>query len=185
MDEGVKLELMKSVTQEMEDLFKAFSKEKEAAAALKEPWFFKIWDLDQKCFVLTNKTLVAVPKGSNSSEELLTVVPNTGTPQADKNIFPIFMGLQDGKHVLSCAESGGRPQLQIADEDIMNLYQKNEPLKTFTFLNHTGGSNQETCSFESAAFPGWFISTSSEANKPISLEREGGAAITTFYFKKS
>ncbi|KAH0623199.1 hypothetical protein JD844_031256 [Phrynosoma platyrhinos] len=174
MEEAVKMRLKKSVAQEMEDMFHSFSKEKEAAAALKAPWLFRIWDLNQKSFVLRNKTLVAVPRGSNAS----------GIGKAKENIFPILMGLQDGKHVLSCTESGRQPQLQIVEEDIMHLYQKNQPLKAFTFFNHTGGSNQETCSFESAAFPGWFISTSTEANKPIGLGHEGGAAITIFYFEK-
>ncbi|XP_008114233.1 interleukin-36 receptor antagonist protein [Anolis carolinensis] len=186
MEMAVEMKPKKSVAEEMADLFHHFSDPKDSGSKEKliAPSRFRIWDLSQKYFFLENKTLVAVPKGSNSPEELLGVVPNRGIKDTNANIFPIIMGPQDGKRVLSCAGSGGQPQIKIEEEDIMNLYGKNEPLKNFTFLNHTG-DGQQTCSFESAAFPGWFLSTSTEPNKPISLSQKGGAEITTFYFEKS
>nr|XP_060642923.1 interleukin-1 receptor antagonist protein-like [Anolis sagrei ordinatus] len=185
MEMAVEMKPKKSVAEEMADLFNDFTNPKDSGAkeALKAPSLFRIWDISQKYFFLENNTLVAVPKGSNSTEEILGVVPNRGITDTNMNIFPIIMGLQDGKHVLSCAESGGQPQIKIVEQDLMILYGKNEPLKNFTFLNHTEGG-QQTCSFESAACPGWFIGTSTEPNKPVGLSHKGGAEITTFYFEK-
>nr|XP_060643592.1 interleukin-36 receptor antagonist protein-like [Anolis sagrei ordinatus] len=185
MEKIVEMKPKKSVAEEMADLFHKFPNPKDMVftAELAEPWHYRIWDVGQKYLYMSNNTLVAAPKGSNSAEELLAVVPNRGFEKNNDNIFPIFMGLQDGYHVLSCVESGAQPQISIMEEGIMKLYKDAQPFKNFTFLNHTEGG-QETCSFESAAFPGWFLSTSTEPNKPIGLSRKGGAEIATFYFMK-
>ncbi|XP_063167438.1 uncharacterized protein LOC134502848 [Candoia aspera] len=67
-----------------------------------------------------------------------------------------------------------------SERDIMELYRQNERFLDFSFYSKMDGSS-ETCSFESAQFPGWFISTSSEPNKPIGLSQKGGTDITVFY----
>ncbi|XP_062995564.1 interleukin-36 alpha-like [Elgaria multicarinata webbii] len=149
---------------------------------LEKPWLFSIWDINQKFFSWENNTLIAGPKNSNSAEELIAVVPNRAIPEKE-NTYPIILGHKDGKHVLSCVEAGGHPQLQIVEKRIMDLYNKNEELKSFTFFSKTGPSN-DPCNVESVAFPGWFISTSTEPNKPIALSHPGQTEITDFYFDK-
>ncbi|KAH0623198.1 hypothetical protein JD844_031255 [Phrynosoma platyrhinos] len=114
-------------------------------------------------------------------ELFMEVFPNAAI---DPKMQPIFMGPQGRKHSLSCVKSGeGQPQLQLVETDITKLYEKREKLFTFTFYSKTDGS-PETCSFESAEFPGWFISTSLEPNKPVRLSRQGGAENTLFYFER-
>nr|XP_003224252.1 PREDICTED: interleukin-36 receptor antagonist protein isoform X2 [Anolis carolinensis]XP_016851105.1 PREDICTED: interleukin-36 receptor antagonist protein isoform X2 [Anolis carolinensis] len=185
MEMTVEMKPKKSIAEEMADLFHEFPNPKDTVttAELAKPWNYQIWDLSQKYLSLSNNTLVAAPKGSNSPEEVLAVVPNRGFENSSSTIFPIFMGLQDGNRVLSCIETGAQPQISIMEEGIMKLYKNVQPFKNFTFLNHPEDS-QQTCSFESAAFPGWFLSTSTEPNKPIGLSRKGGAEIATFYFIK-
>ncbi|XP_061448609.1 interleukin-1 receptor antagonist protein-like isoform X2 [Rhineura floridana] len=154
-----------TVDQKMKDLFHHFSTAKPHLdvhnEVLDKPWFYKIWDVDQKFLFLHNNMVLAAPRDSNSP------------------------GTHNGARTLSCVESGGgQPQLNLEDRGIMDLYREKQELKSFTFFCKSG-SSKETGSFQSAAFPGWFISTSSEPNKPISLSHQGGAEITEFYFEKT
>ncbi|XP_015272545.1 PREDICTED: interleukin-36 receptor antagonist protein-like [Gekko japonicus] len=170
----------KTVDQEMADLFHNFGKTGEMGiTALEEPWLYKIWDTNQKFLFLQNGLLQAAPLNSNSEDQVIAVVPNQILDQSKR---PIFMGTKDGKHVLN-VQSGDRPQLQLAGKDIMGLYKNKEEAKEFTFYNQTKGS-EVTCSFESAASPGWFLSTASEPNKPLGLSQGGGSDITLFYIER-
>uniref|UniRef100_A0A670K146 Interleukin-1 n=2 Tax=Podarcis muralis TaxID=64176 RepID=A0A670K146_PODMU len=111
------------------------------------------------------------------------MTPNRGITPKDGNTFAIFMGTQDGAQTLSCGEPGGQPQLTLESKGIMDLYNDDKEHKNFTFFCKSGSST-ETGSFESAAFPGWFLSTLTEPNQPIRLSHQGGAEITQFYFDK-
>lgn len=62
----------------------------------------------------------------------------------------------------------------------MDLYKERSAQKPFLFLHGHEGS---TSTFESVAYPGWFIGTSSEAGQPVILTRERGTTYNTnFYF---
>ncbi|XP_061448704.1 interleukin-36 receptor antagonist protein-like isoform X2 [Rhineura floridana] len=186
-----------TMDQKMQDLFNHFPKPKPKPDHSKPstdpvlfmhriptPWLYRIWDINQKFLFLMNNMLVAAPRNPSNSEHLLSVTPNRGIEQKDEKIYPIFMGNEDGTHTLSCVESGGgQPQLKLVEKRIMDLYEKTQELKSFTFFCK-GGSSKETGSFESAAFPGWFMSASPEPNKPIGLSRQGGTEITQFYVEK-
>ncbi|XP_053223786.1 interleukin-36 receptor antagonist protein-like [Podarcis raffonei] len=148
--------------------------------SLDRPWLYRIWDINQKFLFLKNNMLVAAPKDGNSPDYLVAMTPNR---VMDENKFPIFLGTQDGAQTLSCGESGGQPQLTLEGKAIMDLYNDGKEHKNFTFFCKSGSST-ETGSFESAAFPGWFLSTLTEPNQPIRLSHQGGAEITQFYFEK-
>ncbi|XP_058050056.1 interleukin-36 receptor antagonist protein-like [Ahaetulla prasina] len=148
---------------------------------LKEPHLFRIWDISQKFFFMINSMLIANPLDFNSPV-WMAVLPNNAL---DPRQQPIFMGLNDGLHALSCTlSSEGHPQIHLVERNLMELYNQNQKFLDFSFYSKTDGSS-ETCSFESAQFPGWFISTSSEPNKPINLGQKGGTDITLFYFEAS
>ncbi|XP_061448759.1 interleukin-36 receptor antagonist protein-like [Rhineura floridana] len=151
-------------------------------SSVNQPQLFRLWDISQKFLFLINNMLVATSQQSGSSGQLMAVVPNKAL---DPMYQPIFMGLSDKLHTLNCVQSdGGQPQLQLLVRDIMDLYKANEEFKSFTFYSKTDGSD-ETCSFESAAFPGWFLSTSHEPNRPLGLSHRGTTDITTFYFQRT
>lgn len=70
--------------------------------------------------------------------------------------------------------------------DIMELYRSPEDSKGFTFYRRDTGL---TSSFESAAFPGWFLCTAPEVDQPLRLTQLPGDAswdhpITDFYFQQ-
>ncbi|KAL8173845.1 UNVERIFIED_CONTAM: hypothetical protein K2H54_027688 [Gekko kuhli] len=112
---------------------------------------------------------------------VMDVAPNL---VLDSEKRPIFMGLKDRSKILSCVKSSeGLPQLQLVTGDIMGLYNRREESLEFTFYIQTEGSTT-TCYFESAAFPGWFLSTSPEPNMPIGLSQQGGSDIILFYYKR-
>ncbi|KAH0623200.1 hypothetical protein JD844_031257 [Phrynosoma platyrhinos] len=162
-------------------LFVASPPRKIRAPGETEPRLFRIWDISQKFLILMNNILVAVSRDSKLPEEFLAVIPNNSL---DPKAQPIFMGLSDKTHTLFCMDSDhGEPQLKLVERNIMELYSKHEEFKSFTFYSRSD-SQQQTCCFESAAFPGWFMSTSKELNKPIGLSREGGPEITHFYCER-
>ncbi|XP_078235877.1 interleukin-1 family member 10-like isoform X1 [Pogona vitticeps] len=143
------------------------------------PRFYRIWDVNQKTIILMNNRLIATPRSSNKPEQLIYVLPNTNL---DPEKQPIFMA-PNNRRSLSCIKSGSRPQLQLVEQNIVELYKKKEKLSSFSFYSKTDGS-LETCSFESAEFPGWFLSTSREPNKPVGLSQQGGTENTLFYFER-
>ncbi|XP_033028400.1 uncharacterized protein LOC117060294 [Lacerta agilis] len=188
MGEAEMMKPHKTVQQEMNDLFNHFKKLPPGTVVIHKlpgPWYFKIWDINQKYLLLVGDRLLSAPRNSNSPEGLIAVIPNQAIGKKDDRTFAIFMGNEDGERTLSCVEVGGQPQIKLAGEKIMDLYNnKKEESKNFSFLCKTG-SGKETGSFESVAFPGWFLSTSPEPNKPIGLSQQGGAEITEFFMEKT
>lgn len=62
----------------------------------------------------------------------------------------------------------------------MALYREKSAQEPFLFLRSVEGS---TSSFQSFAYPGWFIATSSEVGQPVTLTQERGKTYNTnFYF---
>ncbi|XP_063167202.1 interleukin-36 receptor antagonist protein-like [Candoia aspera] len=166
----------RNMNEELEALFHAFKD-----SAIEEPWNFKIWDTDQKYFFFVNNQLIAAPLYCDSSEQLVAVVPNVNL---DQKKLPIFLGLSGKTKVLSCVKSDkDDPQLVIVDKNIMDLYRDTRELKNFSFFPTS--SSGKTCCFESAAFPGWFLSTSLQPNKPVNFNIRGGTEITVFFSQKS
>nr|XP_020667989.1 interleukin-1 family member 10-like [Pogona vitticeps] len=143
------------------------------------PRLYRIWDVSQKTIKLMENRLIATPRSSNEPEQLIRVLPNANL---DPKMQPIFMAPND-THSISCIKSGSHPQLQLVEQKIVELYKKKENLLSFSFYSKTDGS-LETCSFESAEFPGWFLSTSREPNKPVGLSQQGGTENTLFYFER-
>ncbi|XP_029793642.1 interleukin-1 receptor antagonist protein isoform X2 [Suricata suricatta] len=137
---------------------------------------FRIWDVNQKTFYLRNNQLVAgYLQGPNSKlEEKLNVVPVE--PGA------LFLGIQGGKLCLACVGSGDETRLQLEAVNITDLSKNKEQDKRFAFIRSDSGL---ITSFESAACPGWFLCTSLEADRPVSLTNmpKEDMMVTKFYFQ--
>uniref|UniRef100_A0A8C4VLG4 Interleukin-1 n=2 Tax=Gopherus TaxID=38771 RepID=A0A8C4VLG4_9SAUR len=147
---------------------------------LPTPFIFTLRDAKQKIVRLQSKNLVA--EGPESSRvppaEKLSVVPNRFI-EGKQN--PIILGVQEGKSCLSCGTSA-EPKLQLEVSNIMELFENKEQAARFTFHNIPEGSTHR---FESAAYPGWFLSTSQKSSEPIRItNRIGETEITEFYFKR-
>ncbi|XP_075418660.1 interleukin-36 receptor antagonist protein [Tenrec ecaudatus] len=114
--------------------------------------------------------------------EEISVVPNRSL---DARFSPVILGIQGGTQCLSCG-MGEEPTLKLEPVNIMELYLSAEESKSFTFYRRDTGL---TSSFESAAYPGWFLCTAPEADQPLRLtqlpeDASLDAPITDFYFQQ-
>ncbi|CAK6435304.1 unnamed protein product [Pipistrellus nathusii] len=149
---------------------------------LKQPETYSIRDRLQMVWMLEGKSLIAVP----SDDPNVKPVTIFSVPCRDPNISnekgnPIYLGVQEDL-CLFCAEINGQPTLQLKEQSLMKLYEEKEAKKSFLFLHSPEGSTA-TSSFESVAYLGWFIATSSQARQPVTLTKERGKTYNTnFYF---
>ncbi|XP_020819384.1 interleukin-1 receptor antagonist protein isoform X1 [Phascolarctos cinereus] len=137
---------------------------------------YRIWDIYQKTFYLRNNQLVAgYLQGPNTNLEekidMVSIEPHS-----------VLLGIHDGSLCLACVKSGDTVQLQLEAVNITDLDKDRNESKRFTFIKSENGS---TCSFESAACPGWFLCTQADPDRPVSLSNtQTEAIITKFYFQK-
>uniref|UniRef100_A0A9L0JWL8 Interleukin-1 n=1 Tax=Equus asinus TaxID=9793 RepID=A0A9L0JWL8_EQUAS len=114
--------------------------------------------------------------------EEISVVPNRFL---DAKLSPVILGVQGGSQCLSCGTEQ-EPTLKLEPVNIMELYLGAKEYKSFTFYRRDTGL---TSSFESAAYPGWFLCTVPEADQPLRLtqlpeDASGDDPITDFYFQQ-
>ncbi|XP_076989802.1 interleukin-36 receptor antagonist protein-like isoform X2 [Tamandua tetradactyla] len=134
-------------------------------------------------YVRDNQLLAGGPlTGKVIKGEEISVVPNRSL---DAQLSPVILGVQGGSRCLSCGP-GQEPALSLEPVHIMELYHGAREPARFTFYRRASGF---TSSFESAACPGWFLSTAPEADQPVRLSRSpehGGwdAPITDFYLEQ-
>ncbi|XP_004452065.1 interleukin-1 receptor antagonist protein isoform X2 [Dasypus novemcinctus] len=138
---------------------------------------FRIWDVNQKTFYLRNNQLVAgYLQGANTRlEEKVDVLPVES--------HAVILGIHGGQLCLACVKSGDKVKLQLQAVNITDVAKSKEQAKRFAFIRSSSGS---TTRFESAACPGWFLCTASEADQPVSLTNRPAepVTITRFYFQQ-
>uniref|UniRef100_A0A6I8NGX1 Interleukin-1 n=1 Tax=Ornithorhynchus anatinus TaxID=9258 RepID=A0A6I8NGX1_ORNAN len=138
-------------------------------------------DTANKYWMLVDKTVVAVPKSSNTNPDIFTLMPNRDPTAVEKG-KPVYIGIQNKDLCLCCEDSGGQPVLQVKDKKIMDLYHNGDKSNCFRFYQNKSGS--DTHSFESVAHPGWFICTSPHTEEPVSLtDKRGETHFTDFCFE--
>ncbi|KAF6103743.1 interleukin 36 beta [Phyllostomus discolor] len=147
------------------------------------PGLYSIRDSQQMVWVLEGSSLIAVPSSSNVKPVVISSLPCTdaNVPVEGKGSL-IYLGIMDIDLCLFCAEIEGQPTLQLKDKKIMDLYRENEAQLPFLFLHSIEGS---TSTFQSVAYPSWFIATSSEAGQPVILTKERGKTYNTNFFFSS
>ncbi|XP_068822903.1 interleukin-36 gamma [Capricornis sumatraensis] len=135
-------------------------------------------DLSQQVWLLQGQTLVVVPRSNNVGPVTVTIMPCKYPESLEKSKgVPIYLGIKQPEMCLYCEDIGGNPTLQLKNQKILELYNQAEPVKPFLFYHETTG---RTSTFESVAFPGWFIA-SSETNQPIFLTSEPGNMYNTAF----
>ncbi|XP_053873582.1 interleukin-1 receptor antagonist protein-like [Malaclemys terrapin pileata] len=152
---------------------------------------YTVQDEEHKSFVLWRHTgqaqLMAVHlQGPNSSEAVKLNLDLYRSPHiSPKRISPVAMNIvesnaSENNLYLCCVKDKGSPVLQLEKVKGPMKDIRTEDQKRFIFFKTISGS---TCSFESAAHPGWFLSTSKLNDKPVRMVNQTGErAITDFYF---
>ncbi|XP_065783371.1 interleukin-36 gamma isoform X1 [Muntiacus reevesi] len=146
--------------------------------AMDHPRPVVVSDWNQQVWILQGQTLVAVPWSNNVGPVTVTIMPckYPESLEKDKGI-PIYLGIKQPEMCLYCEDIGGKPKLQLKSQKIMDLYNQAKPVKPFLFYHEMTG---RTSTFQSVAFPGWFIA-SSETNQPIFLISELGSVYNTAF----
>ncbi|NP_001079074.1 interleukin 1 beta S homeolog [Xenopus laevis] len=138
----------------------------------------RIKDTSNKCFVMQkfheNAQLVALQlQGANiQREEKVSMAFYATQPHQGGSKRPVALGLAGKNLYLSCrATEDGQDSPKLYLEEISNIKDvKGEDLNRFIFMKSQDGLNEtSTNSFESVAFPGWYISTSQRENELVQM----------------
>ncbi|NXA41706.1 IL1B protein, partial [Eudromia elegans] len=146
---------------------------------------FDILDINHKCFVLESPTqLVALHlQGPSVSRKVKLNIAlyrpksSPGNPGAAK--MPVALGIKGYKLYMSCVMSGAEPTLQLEEADVTRDLESSE-LTRFIFYRLDSPADRTT-SFESAAFPGWYICTSPHSKQPVGITNKLGEVNITTY----
>ncbi|XP_012512220.1 PREDICTED: interleukin-36 gamma [Propithecus coquereli] len=151
---------------------------KQVILEVKSPKTGQVNDLNQQVWALQGQTLVAVPQSDHVDPVTVTAV-TCKYPEAleQGKGDPIYLGIQNPEMCLFCKDVGGQPTLQLKEEKIMELYNRDKPVKPFLFYRAKTG---RTSTLESVAFPGWFIA-SSQGGQPIFLTSDLGTSYNTAF----
>ncbi|KAF5926112.1 hypothetical protein HPG69_011238, partial [Diceros bicornis minor] len=141
-----------------------------------KPQTGKVSDLSQQVWILQGLTLVTVPRSDSVSLSPVAPCKYPESLEQGKGV-PIYLGIQDPEMCLSCEDVEGQPTLQLKDQKILDLYNQAEPVKPCLFYHVKTGA---TSTFESVAFPGWFIA-SSKRGQPIFLTSDQGRMYNTAF----
>ncbi|EDL08163.1 interleukin-36 alpha [Mus musculus] len=151
------------------------NKEKELRAA--SPSLRHVQDLSSRVWILQNNILTAVPRKEQTVPVTITLLPCQYLDTLETNRGdPTYMGVQRPMSCLFCTKDGEQPVLQLGEGNIMEMYNKKEPVKASLFYHKKSGT---TSTFESAAFPGWFIAVCSKGSCPLILTQELGEIFIT------
>uniref|UniRef100_A0A673SXU5 Interleukin-1 n=1 Tax=Suricata suricatta TaxID=37032 RepID=A0A673SXU5_SURSU len=138
---------------------------------VRSPQTGEVSDLNQQVWILQDQIIVTVPRTDSVTPVTVTVVPCKYPESLEQGRgIPIYMGIENPEMCLSCEDIGGQPTLQLKEEEILDLYNRVSPVEPFLFYHSKDG---RTSTFESVAFPGWFIA-SSEIHHPLFLTSDLG-----------
>ncbi|KAG6922320.1 interleukin-1 beta-like [Chelydra serpentina] len=151
---------------------------------------YTVQDEDHKSFVLWRHTgqaqLMAVHlQGPSINKAVKLNLDLYRSPYiSPKRISPVAMNIVESNTVennlyLCCVKDKGSPVLQLEKVKESMKEIRTGDQERFIFFKTSSGS---TSSFESAAHPGWFLSTSKRKDKPVRMINQTGEQdITDFY----
>ncbi|XP_062995512.1 interleukin-1 beta [Elgaria multicarinata webbii] len=139
-----------------------------------------IEDIDHKSLVLHEPAqLVAVHlQGPNTSHAVrLKMSVYRPKMEAGTRKTPVALNIKGRKLYLSCVWNGGQPVLQLEETNIQGDLDQST-LGRFLFYRVVIGKHTR---FESAAFPHWYICTSSESDEVVGMTNRLGEVFIVDY----
>ncbi|XP_068943657.1 interleukin-36 gamma-like [Petaurus breviceps papuanus] len=140
-----------------------------------------IRDLKQQVLALQNDNLIATPHSDHVTPVILESLPCRDKELLENNQgTAIYLGIKGKNLCLFCEESGGQVILKLKDMNIWDLYSPgNIQRKPFVFYQN---QTNTTSTFESAAYHGWFMCTSNEKDRPVTMTQNRGANYNTDFY---
>ncbi|XP_076989805.1 interleukin-36 gamma-like [Tamandua tetradactyla] len=141
----------------------------------------RVSDRSQQVWTVQGLTLVAVPRSDNTAPARVVVLPCRYPEALEQGRgVPIYLGIENPEMCLACEDTGGQRTLQLKEQKILDLYNRTEPVKPFLFYHLRPG---QASTFESVAFPGWFIASSGRGQPLRLTAQQGGPNNTAFEFE--
>uniref|UniRef100_A0A672JFJ4 Interleukin-1 n=1 Tax=Salarias fasciatus TaxID=181472 RepID=A0A672JFJ4_SALFA len=120
-------------------------------------------------------------QGGSSSRRVHLNMSTYVRPVAGAEARPVALCIKDTNLYLSCHKDGEEPALHLEvvkdKASLQRIGAESEQLR-FLFYRRDSGVNLSTLA--SARFPGWYISTAPQDNRPLLLSQEGSDCELTF-----
>ncbi|XP_007441780.1 interleukin-1 beta [Python bivittatus] len=135
-----------------------------------------IQDADQKSLILQEPPqLVAMHLQGPNINCAVKLKMSVYRPKVEAGTqkIPVALNIKGKKLYLSCVLKGGQPVLQLEEADIQGDLDKSQ-LGRFLFYRI---DTEKHTRFESAAFPKWFICTSTQPEEAVALTHQPGGPL--------
>ncbi|XP_056425179.1 interleukin-1 beta-like [Hyla sarda] len=125
-----------------------------------------------------NFIVVTFLEGENAQLEVKIIVNTYLEQNLENNKRPVSLGIVGQKLYLSCTAEGIADQVPTLTE-VDNIKEKktDSDLLPFIFYSRQDGSH---CSFESAAFPGYYLSASQDEGEKLQLRQTSDVLVREF-----
>ncbi|XP_073444789.1 interleukin-1 beta-like [Dendrobates tinctorius] len=135
-----------------------------------------IRDQKQKCLTLQEfqgnaRILALFLQGQNIQQEAKINVGTYFSAKPDIEKRPVTLGIAGRKHYLCCTPEEGTTDPVLSLKEVDDIKQKQDD-DLLPFIFYKKASSTRYNSFESAAFPGYYISTSQQERQPVQLMPE-------------
>ncbi|XP_066228424.1 interleukin-37 [Saccopteryx leptura] len=146
-----------------------------------KPEKFSIFDQNHKVLVLDSGTLLAVQHKNYIRPETFFILPSRLSSDC-KQKSPIFLAVSKGEFCLHCEmdKEKKQPSLQLKKKKLSHLATQKKNIEPFIFYRTEVGFRN---SLESAAHPGWFISTCHHGEPVEMTNKRGQKRCTEFSFE--
>lgn len=156
-----------------------------------DPYPVTLTDIKKRSLVLVEDTMklhaVMLQGGSDGRKVHLNMStyrpPGTTAEALVASGRPVALGIkvQEKDYYVSCHKEGEEPPSlhleAVPNKDLLQSISTESDMKRFIFYKHDTGYYS---TFQSAHFPGWYISTTQELNEPIQMCIEASNNYKTF-----
>nr|AFV60963.1 interleukin-1 beta [Rachycentron canadum] len=147
-----------------------------------------VTDSEQRSLVLNqnNVELHAVMlQGGSDNHKVCLNMSTYVHPSPSTRVRPVALCIKDTNLYLSCQKTGDVPVLHLkAVEDKSSLQRIGTDSDKVQFLFYKRDSGLNLSTLMSAQFPGWYISTAKDDNKPVEMCTETDNRYRTFNIQR-
>ncbi|XP_017283247.1 interleukin-1 beta [Kryptolebias marmoratus] len=146
--------------------------------------FCSVSDSEKRSLIRVQNSmeLQAVMLQGGSDDRKITLNMTTYVhPTSSTEALPVALGIKDTNLYLSCDKKGDTPTLYleaVEDKESFKMINSRSEMKRFLFYKQDIAMNNST--LMSASFPNWYISTSTQDNRPVEMCQVSAPRYTNF-----